>query len=111
MDRVMQIFLPRERQCSLIHMQDLLANRKRFYNKGEVRSLKMPVSTSSYNVKCSFLIGMARALVGEAVGGSNQAPGLPGLDAPRLGWRPRCEEETRTILLLLHLDHPGAFLL
>ncbi len=42
-DTVLQIFLPRERQCDLLHMQDLLSNRKRFYHKREVSTLKMPL--------------------------------------------------------------------
>ena len=112
MDRVMQIFLPRERQCSLIHMQDLLANRKRFYNKGEVRSLKMPVSNNHWLWLISLCpVGMARTFSGEAVGGSYQVAGLHWLDAQRLGRRTRSKEKTRTILLLLHLDYPGTFLL
>lgn len=43
LDTVLQLFMPRERQCSLQHMQDLLMNRKRYYHKREVSHLKVPI--------------------------------------------------------------------
>ncbi len=36
---VLQVFLPRKRQCSLQHLQDLVTNRKRFYSRREVNNL------------------------------------------------------------------------
>ena len=43
LDRVLQIYLPRERQCSLAFMQAILSNQKKFYQKSAVRSLKLPL--------------------------------------------------------------------
>jgi len=38
-----QIFLPRLKACSLLHLQDLLLERKRFLYRSEVRTLRVPL--------------------------------------------------------------------
>ena len=40
---MLQIFLPRERQCSLAFLQAILANRKQFYQKNNIRNLRVPL--------------------------------------------------------------------
>lgn len=42
-DRVMQIYLPREKSCSIQFMQAIMNARKRFLWKHEHRNLKLPL--------------------------------------------------------------------